>query len=120
MARNTVGKTQLAPVSFGSPCSYVLCGDQIIVHLFGFIPILKIHLASVHYLRLSTRSEVTPLYFLFNWPQFMAHRRSTRPVYVVQTHTRQRIFLKLEGAAHFKLRQAIGRHTGQKKPRKAA
>jgi hypothetical protein len=116
----TVGKTQLAPLSFGSLCSYDLCGDHVVGRLFGILPIVKIHVAAVHYLRLATRSEVTPLYYLFNWPQFLPHRRSIRPVYVLQTRSRHRIFLKLEGAGHFKLRQAIGRHSDRKPNRLAA
>jgi len=118
--RNTVGKTLLSPLSFGSPCSYELCGEHVVVRLFGLIPILDFHLDDVQYLRLATRSEVTPIYYLFNWSQFMAFRRSSRPVYVLQTKTHHRIFLKLEGSGHFKLRQAIGRHTEHKKNRMAA
>ncbi|MEE9369318.1 MAG: hypothetical protein V3V05_10735 [Pontiella sp.] len=120
MMHKSIGKTQLSPVSFGSLCSYELCGDQIIGRLFGFIPVVKIHLAAVYYLRLATKSEVTPLYYTFNWLQFLPHRRSLRPVYVLQTRTRHRIFLKLEGSGHFKLRQAIGRYNDRKKKRAAA
>ena len=118
--RKAIGNTKLSPLSFGSPCSYELCGDHVIGRLFGIFPITNIHVAAVHYLRLATRSEVTPLYYLFNWPQFLPHRRSVRPVYVLQTRSRHRIFLKLEGAGHFKLRQAIGRYTDRKTNRMAA
>lgn len=118
--RSVVGNTKLASVSFSSPCSYELQGDRLIGKLLGLFPILNIHVAAVHYLRLATRSEVSPLYMLFNWAQFLPHRRSIRPVYVLQTRSRHRIFLKLEGAGHFKLRQAIGRHTDRKPNRMAA
>lgn len=116
----SAGNTLLTPLSFGSLYSYELYSDQIIGKLFGLFPVLKIHLSAVHYLRLATRSEVTPLYMLFNWPQFMAYRRSKRPVYVLQTRTRHRIFMKLEGKGHFKLRQAIGRHNDHKSKQKIA
>lgn len=110
MKNKTVGKTLLSPVSLSFPVSYELQGDHIIGRFLGIIPYMRIHVAAVHYLRLATRSEASPMYLLFNWPHFMAHRRSVRPVYVLQTRSRHRIFLKLGGEAHFKLRQAIGRH----------
>lgn len=107
----TIGKTILSPFSFGSICSYELCGNRLIARLFGLLPVRTIHLTDVHYLRLATRDEVTPTYLLFNWSQFLPHRRSVCPVYILQTKKHQRVFLKLEGAAHFRLRQAIGRST---------
>jgi len=78
--------------------------------LFGLIPIFSIHLSSVHYLRLATRGEVPLPYLWRNWLQFLPHRRAKRPVYVLQTKTGRRLFLKLTGDAHFELRRAIGRH----------
>ena len=82
--------------------------------MFGFIPVQRISLAEVHYLRLATYDElITPTYLLFHWPQLLPYHRSVRPVYVLQTKTRRRIFLKLSAGAHFKLRQAIGRKREQ-------
>ena len=106
----TLEKTiPLSPSSPGSPCSYELHGSLLTARLFGLIPVFTIHLSNVHYLRLATRSEVTPLYLLGNWLQFLPHRRSICPVYVLQAKTGRRLFLKLDGTTHFKLRQAIGR-----------
>lgn len=115
MASSTIGKTSLSLAGPGSPCSYELQGDCIVERLFGIFAISHIHLSAVYYLRLATKSEVPPAYLLFNWIQFLPHRRSVRPVYVLQTRSRHRIFLKLDGATHFKLRQAIGRHNGRGK-----
>lgn len=111
MRSKVVGKTVLSSAEFGSLFSYELKGDYIIGRLFGIVAVRRIHLAAVYYLRLATRSETPVWYMFFNALQFMPHRRSIRPVYVLQTRSRHRIFLKLEGAAHFKLRQAIGRHS---------
>ncbi|RKX47437.1 MAG: hypothetical protein DRP64_00995 [Verrucomicrobia bacterium] len=117
---DTIGKTLLNPISLGSVCSYELCGNTIMVRLFGLLPVQTIHLADVHYLRLAARDEPTTAYLLFNWPQLLPHYRSVSPVYVLQTHKRRRIFLKLNGRAHFKLRQAIGRQHEHRPQRIAA
>lgn len=121
MTRETVGASALSPVSFGSPCSYSLEGDLIVGRLFGLVPISRIHLGAVHYLRLATRHEVSPVYFLLNWPGFLlTSSRATRPVYILQTREGQRLFLMMTGGAHFRLRQAIARHSGRKAHRLAA
>jgi hypothetical protein len=121
MEPKTVGSYQLAPVSFGSPCSYELCGDHIVSRLFGIIRLRSIHLGAVHYLRLATRSEVPPAYLVFNWPQFLlSSRRSVCPVYILQTRSGHRFCLKLQGGAHFKLRQAIARHSDRRQHKQAA
>ena len=109
----TIGKTLLNPASLGSAFSYELSGNIIKGRLFGLIPVKSIHLADVHYLRLATCDELTPTYLLFNWPQFLPHHRSIRPVYILQTKTRHRIFLRLGDGAHFRLRQAIGQKREQ-------
>jgi len=107
-------KTLLKPASLNSICAYALSGNIIKRRLFGFIPIQSIPLADVHYLRLATYEElITPAYLLFNWPQLLPHHRSVRPVYILQTKTRRRIFLKLGAGAHFRLRQAIGQQREQ-------
>ena len=121
MAHKTVGRYQLAPVSFGTLCSYDLCGDHIVARLFGVIRLRSIHLGAVHYLRLATRSEVPMVYLVFNWPQFLlSHRRSVCPVYVLQTRNGHRFCMKLQGGAHFKLRQAIARHNDRRQHKLAA
>ncbi len=114
-----IGKTLLCPVSAGSINSYELRGNILAIRLFGVATVQSIPLSDVLYLRLATRSEVTPSYLLFNWLNFLPHRRSVCPVYVLQTKHRKRLFLKLDGSAHFKLRQAIGRNS-EKRARKAA
>lgn len=101
---------KLSSFGIGSPCSYTLDGEHITGNLFGIIPLRQIHLGAVHYLRLATSDEAPPLYLLFNCIQFMSYRRAVRPVYVLQTQTRRRIFLKLDSATHFRLSQALGRH----------
>ncbi len=108
--------TLLTPFSIGSPCAHKLQGDCIVSYFLGLFPIRTIPLSEIRYLRLATRREAGPAYLLFNWISFLPHRRSIRPVYVLQTKGRLRIFLKLENGAHFKLRQAIGR-TNEQRPR---
>jgi hypothetical protein len=113
-------KTILSPSSPGSLCSYELQGSLLTARLFGFVPAFTIHLSNVHYLRLATPDEVSPLYLATNWLQFLPHRRSICPVYVLQAKTGRRLFLKLDGTAHFKLRQAIGRQQYDGRQRIAA
>lgn len=121
MKTELIGKTQISSISFGSPCSYELCGDHMIGRFLGLLPVNKIHLGAVHYLRLATRNEVSPLYFLLNWPQLLlARHRSSCPVYILQTRKGHKVFLKMEGGAHFRLRKAIARHSDRKVHRMAA
>ncbi len=110
----------LSPSSPGSPCSYELQGSLLTARLFGVFPVFTIHLSNVHYLRLATHGELSPLYLLGNWMHFLPHRRSISPIYVLQAKTGRRLFLKLDGSAHFKLRQVIGRQQEQSKHRIAA
>ena len=115
MNTKRAGKSKIASVSFGSPCSYEINGDHIIGRFLGMIPIFRIHLGAIHYLRLATRCEVSPLYFILNWPQMLlASHRSICPVYVMRTLKGQKIFLKMKSGAHFRLRQAIARHSDRK------
>lgn len=121
MKTEPIGKSKLSGVSFGAPCSYELNGDHMVGHFLGLIPISKIHLGAVHYLRLATRREVSPLYFLLNWPQMLlASRRSVCPVYILRTRKGQKVFLKMESGAHFRLRKAIARHSDRKVHKMAA
>lgn len=108
----------LSSFRLGSPCSYAVDGEYIIGRLFGLIPVVRIHLGAVHYLRLASRSDASPLYMLFNYINFMPHMRSRCPVYVLQTRSHHRIFLKMESGTHFRLRQAIGKHN--RKPMRMA
>lgn len=120
-AQHTFGKSALASCSLTSPCTFALEADQVIGRIFGLIPLYRVHLDDVHFLRLASRSDAPPIYFIFNWPCFtLTRKRSVRPVYILQTRKGQRIMIKLEGGAHFRLRQAIGRHNDQRKKRKAA
>ncbi len=109
-------KVSLAPAGLGNICSYDLGDDKIIVRLFGLFPVKTIRLATVQYLRLATRDEVSPAYYLLNWHRFLLQRRAMNPVYVLQTRTRTRILLKLGSGEHFRLRTAIGR--SQEKPQR--
>jgi hypothetical protein len=108
MPKESNKTTLLSPSSPSSPCSYELQGSLLTARLFGIFPIFTIHLSNVHYLRLATQDEVSPLYLLSNWLQFLPYRRSVCPVYVLQAKTGRRLFLKLESGTHFKLRKAIG------------
>lgn len=108
--QSSVHGTCLAPLSAGSIHSFQLRGTSLISRLFGLFPVQNIHLADVQFLRLATKDEVPALYFLFNWMQFLSYKRARRPVYILQTNGRSRLFLKLEGDAHFRLRQAIARN----------
>jgi hypothetical protein len=117
----TVGKSGLASFSLTSPYSFSLEGDVVTGRLFGLIPFYRVHLEEVHFLRLATRSDAPPIYFIFNWPCFfMTGKRSVKPVYMLQSRKGQRIMMKLEGGAHFRLRQAIARHNTRRKTKKAA
>ena len=117
----TVGKTTLASVSLGSPFSFELKGDHLIQRFLGLIPTGKVHLGAINYLRLATRNEMSPFYFLLNWPQMLlSSHRCTRPVYVVQTRKGNKLFLKMEGGEHFRLRQAIARHSDKRSHKMAA
>ena len=121
MTTKAVGRTKIASVSFGSPFSFELRGDHIIQRFLGVIPMGKVHLGAVHYLRLATRNEVSPLYFILNWQQMLlASHRSTCPVYVLQTRKGRKLFMKMEGSEHFRLRQAIGRHSDRRVHKMAA
>jgi len=114
-------KTTLLSSSILAPIyAHELCGDKIISRLFGCIPIQTIHLSEVHYLRLATRDEVSAPYILLNWAQFLPHRRSIRPVYILQSHNHFSLFLNLDGRIHFKLRQAIARNQARHTSRMAA
>lgn len=120
MKSNDIGKAVLTPAALDAPISYELCGNQIIGRFLGLIPMQHIDLDSVHFLRLAARSEVNPVHLLINWRHFLIRARSGSPVYILQTRRRQRIFLKLTGGAHFRLRQAIGRHAHKEHQRIAA
>ncbi len=120
MKSNDIGKAVLTPTALDAPISYELCGNAIIGRFLGLIPMQHIELGSVHFLRLAARSEVNPVHLLINWRHFLIRARSRSPIYILQTHKRQRIFLKLDGRAHFKLRQAIGRQTCKEQYRIAA
>ena len=121
MPRETIGKALIAPASLTSPCSYDLEGDHVVSRLFGLFPLNRIHLGAVHYLRLATRNEVSPAYFIMNWPRFLlASHRAVSPVYILQTRKGHKLFLRLEGGAHFRLRQAIARHSDRRNHKQAA
>lgn len=106
----TIGKTILSSCSIRSPYSYELSGNLLITRLFGFLPVFRIHLSNIHYLRLAARDELNPVHLLVTW----SHQRASSPLYVLQAKTGRRLFLKLNGKAHFTLRQAIGRQLEQK------
>ena len=119
MHEATGGNTP-SPFSRGLLCSYELRGSRIVARLFGIFPVQNIHLAEIRYLRLASQDEMTPIRLLLSWAHFLPHRRSVRPVYILQTQSRHRLFLKLDGKAHFKLRQSMARLHEPQRQRMAA
>jgi hypothetical protein len=115
MAVSTRQRLVISDCGLASFYSYELSGDYLVGRLFGLIPMVRIHLAAIHYLRLASRTELSPLYLLFKWVHFLPHRRAACPLYVLQTRSRHRIFLKLDQGAHFRLKRVMGRHTIQNK-----
>ena len=113
MRDNVQRRQVLVAFGFGSICSYELSGEYLVGRLFGLFTVLRIHLGAVHYLRIATRSEIPGTFMLFNWINFLPHRKILYPVYVLQTRLKHRLFLKLDSRAHFSLRQAIGRNAIQ-------
>ncbi len=109
MQQATVGKTMLSPLSSGSCFSYELCGNKIVARFLGIVPVKKIGLTEIRYLRLATRDEPAPLVFLLNWMAFYFNRRAYNPIYMLQTRKGKRYFMKLNTSAHRKLRMAISR-----------
>ena len=103
----------ISSFGFGSLYSYELSGDYLVGRLFGLIPAVRIHLAAVHYLRLATKSEIPAFSMLFKWVHFLPNRKTVSPLYVLQTRSRHRIFLKMDSGAHFRLRRVIGRYAIQ-------
>ena len=120
MKPNVIGETQLVAASLNSPYSYELYGNLLIGRLFGIIPVVRVELATVSFMRLATRSEISPVQLLMNLKHFLIRFQSSRPVYILQTTKRQRIFLTLSGGAHFRLRQAVSRYQHPQKQRIAA
>ncbi len=98
----------LRPLSFGSIHSYELRNHQIVGRFLGLLPFLRIDLDDVAFMRLATRSETPLPYRIIHWTRFLPGRRSRCPVYLLQLKTNRRVFIPLEGGAHFRLRQAIG------------
>ena len=91
--------------------SYTLTPNRLVIHLLGFIPRHSIRLADVDYLRLASRDEVPGLFYLRNMKHFRPAGAAHCPVYVLKTRKRRkRVYLKLRGGSHFRLRSAIGRH----------
>lgn len=94
----------------GLTVSYTLLPNRLVIRFLGFIPLYTIKLADVAYLRLASRDEVPTLFYLRNMKRFRPSGAAYCPVYVLQTKKRRkRVYLKLRGGAHFRLRSAIGR-----------
>jgi len=107
-------KCTLDKMGLGSLFTYELTGEHIVGRFLALFPLVRIHLAAVYCLRLASQNETPPLFLLFNWIHFVPQlRRKTRPIYVLQTRSRYRIFLKLDSETHFRLRQAINRYAPQ-------
>ncbi len=109
MQQATVGKTTLSPLNSGSCFSYELCGNRIVVRFLGIVPVKKIGLAEIRYLRVATRDEPAPLVFLLNWMAFYFNRRAYNPIYMLQTYKGKRYFMKLNTSAFQRLKKALFR-----------
>ncbi|QBG46190.1 hypothetical protein EGM51_01770 [Verrucomicrobia bacterium S94] len=120
MPNQTIGKTKIAPVSPGSLFSYELYGDYLIRRFLGLLPVTRVHLGAVRYLRLATRNEISLSNMLLNGLQLMNRQRSKHPVYILHTRKGRKMFLKLESGSHFRLRQAIARHSDRRVHKMAA
>ena len=107
-------KLVLTPFGFGSLYSYELSGDYLVARLFGRIPIVRIHLAAILYFRLATREEKLAGWMLFKWVHLLPRLTTPYRLYVLQTRSRNRIFLKLDRTAHTRLSKAIARYSVQK------
>ncbi|MCF7848971.1 MAG: hypothetical protein K9M45_08990 [Kiritimatiellales bacterium] len=103
----THAKVPGSNLDHGLLVTHELTTEHIVKKLFGFIPLQKIPIKDIHYLRLATYQEVTPAYFMFNWFFFTPAGRSLCPVYVVYTRKSKRLVMKLRGGSHYKLRRAI-------------
>ncbi len=117
---NSTSNTVLSSFSIGSPFVYKLRDDRVVSYFLGFLPVRSIRLTEVRYLRLATHHEASLTYLILNWSSFLPRCRSVCPVYVLQTKGRARIFLKLKSDVHFKLRQAIGRASEQRRGKRGA
>lgn len=93
----------------GLAISYWLLPDRLTIRLFGVIPLHRIALGEVAYFRLASSDEVPRWFFFRNWKHFSPPTVAYCPVYVLKTNRRKKVYLKLRGGAHFRLRTAIGR-----------
>lgn len=109
MQQATIGKTMLSPLNSGSCLSYELCGNEIVVRFLGIVPIKKIRLAEIQYLRLATSDEPAPFVFFLNWMAFYFNRRAYNPIYLLQTRKGKCYFIKLNTSSFRRLKKALRR-----------
>lgn len=102
-----MSRSVISPAGLGSPLTYELCSDRIVVRFLGLVPLRLIALEDVLCLRLASQDEMPSLLLPLNWIHFLPRRRSLRPVYLLQTFSGKRLFLRLASGAHFRLRRAI-------------
>lgn len=91
--------------------SYELTAKDIKLRLLRLIPLARIRLDNIKYMRLSARREYLDFAGIRYWPSFLSNRRGQNPLYVIATRNgRKKYFLRLGGAFHYKVRSAIGEH----------
>jgi len=107
-----VSNMRISDVRLGSLCAYDLKGSLLLERWLGFLTVRRIPLSDVLYLRLASPGEIPSGLRTFR------ASRARRPVYVLRPKKGRRIFLRIEGGNHFRLRQAIADATGRRESRK--
>jgi len=88
--------------------SYQLSSGSLTTKLFRIITLNSIPLNKVMDIREADDNDVTQLNRL-NWFSFLPWRRSSCPVYTLQTaENSPRIFMKLDRGSHIDLKQTLG------------
>ncbi len=103
----------LVDMDVGLFVSYQLTSESLTTKLFRFITLNSIPLNKVMDIREASESDVTKLNRI-NWFNFIPSRRSSCPVYTLQTAEKSpRIFMKLDCGSHIELKNTLGgRHAG--------
>ncbi|MFC1467717.1 hypothetical protein ACFLQY_03385 [Verrucomicrobiota bacterium] len=91
--------------------AYELTPQDIKLRFLRLIPLSRIKLKDVKYMRLSARRECLDFGLNFIWPSFLRNDRGQNPVYVITTRRGgKKFFLRMGGSFHYKVRSAIGQH----------
>ena len=103
---------QLVDMDAGLFFSYQISAESLTTKLFRIITLNSIPLNRVMDIREAEAADVTRLNHI-NWFSFLPSRRTSCPVYTLQTGDRSpRIFMKLERGSHIDLRNRLGCRNG--------